>query len=76
MLPCIFVLLACVNYLKTHSIEMAFHGHIGEFNPSSDSWSDYIERLDEYFTANDITPEDTTKRRAILLSACGTETYI
>ena len=54
---------------------MAFHGHIGEFNPSSDSWSEYIERLDEYFMASDIAPEDVTKRRAILLSACGTETY-
>ena len=31
--------------------------------------------MDEYFTANDIAPEDVTKWRAILLSACGTETY-
>ena len=53
---------------------MAFQGHICEFNPSSDSWSDYIERLEEYFMANDIALEDVTKRRAILLSACGTET--
>ena len=43
---------------------MASHGHIGEYSPKTDSWSDNIERL-----------EQTGKRRAILLSSCGSDTY-
>ena len=36
-------------------------------------WSEYIERLGHYFTANDIVSED--KWRAILLNAVGPSTY-
>ena len=41
----------------------------------TDSWFDYIEMLEQYFTANDIASEQTDKRRAILLSSCGSITY-
>ena len=38
-----------------------------------DDWSQYIERLGHYFSANDIT--DISKQKSILLSAVGAETY-
>ena len=33
---------------------MATHGAVGEFDASQDDWSAYLERLEEYFVANDI----------------------
>ena len=44
----------------------------GEFDPSKEDWSSYIERLTEYFEANNIEQE---RDRAALLSVCGAETY-
>lgn len=52
---------------------MASHGRIGEFNPQREDWTSYIERLKEYFIANDL--EEATKQKAILLSVVGAETY-
>jgi hypothetical protein len=43
------------------------------FNPSQDDWCEYIERLEHYFTANDIASSE--KRRTILLNAVGASTY-
>ena len=48
-------------------------GHIGEFHSASEDWISYTERLELYFVANGI--KDATKRRAILLSVCGSSTY-
>ena len=49
------------------------HGTVGEFDSSREDWSAYSERLEFYFEANGVdTPE---KRRAVLLSVCGPETY-
>ena len=48
---------------------MASHGRIGEFNPQREDWTSYIERLKEYFIANDL--EEATKQKAILLSVVG-----
>ena len=48
-------------------------GHIGEFHSDSEDWISYTERLELYFVANGI--EDATKRRAMLLSVCGSSTY-
>lgn len=48
-------------------------GHLGDFHPESEDWISYTERLEFYFVANGI--EDPTKRRAILLSVCGSSTY-
>ena len=51
---------------------MATHGSLGEFNPTRNDWTSYAERLELYFTANDITER---KQQAILLSVCGAEMY-
>ena len=52
---------------------MATHGKIGEFNSQREDWMAYSERLEEYFIANDI--ESADKKKAILLSVVGAETY-
>ena len=52
---------------------MAVYGKIDEFNIEDDSWSDYMERLEHYFYANDI--EDGKKKAAIFLTVVGSKTY-
>ena len=52
---------------------MATHSRLDEFNEGQEEWRSYMERVDNYFTANDIV--DTDKKRANLLSACGAQTY-
>ncbi|MCG8621565.1 MAG: hypothetical protein MJE68_06135 [Proteobacteria bacterium] len=52
---------------------MATHGSVSAYDRSKEDWTSYIERLNFYFAANDVTAE--TKKRAILLSVCGASTY-
>ncbi|KAK2549295.1 hypothetical protein P5673_030286 [Acropora cervicornis] len=52
---------------------MATYGKIGEFKESEESWTHYIERLEQYFLANEV--DEVGKKRAILLSVCGSKTY-
>ena len=52
---------------------MATHGQMGEFNSQREDWMSYSERLQEYFTANDI--KSAEKKKVILLSVVGSETY-
>ena len=52
---------------------MATHGQMGEFNSQREDWMSYSERLQEYFTANNI--KSAKKKKAILLSMVGAETY-
>lgn len=52
---------------------MATYGTVGEFKESEESWTQYAERLEQYFAANEI--KDAKKQRAILLSVCGSKTY-
>ena len=52
---------------------MSTHGSVKNFNPQSDDWPTYIERLEHYFVANDVT--EAAKKRSILLMVCGTPTY-
>ena len=52
---------------------MSSHGRLPEFTGSATEWDVFAEQLSFYFTANGITDGD--KKRAILLSACGTTTY-
>ena len=52
---------------------MAKHGSLSEFNSALEDWKTYVERLEQYFAANDVTAAG--KKRAILLSACGASTY-
>ena len=54
---------------------VATHGTIGVFQQGQEEWVSYTERLELYFTANKIRADATEQRRAILLSACGPETY-
>ena len=51
----------------------AVHGSIGPFGSSSEDWTSYTERLQQYFIANDVADGD--KKRALLLSNCGPQTY-
>ena len=53
--------------------EMATHGSLGEFDGNQEEWTSYMERMDQYFTANNIT--NPVKMYAILLSSCGSSTY-
>ena len=52
---------------------MATYGNVGDFKESEEWWTQYAERLEQHFAANEI--KDTTERRAILLSVCGCKTY-
>ena len=49
------------------------HGHLPMFSGSAAEWDVFAEQLTYYFVANGI--DDADKKRAILLSACGTITY-
>ena len=52
---------------------MATHGKLAEFDPSLEAWTSYAERLEFYFTANDIT--EAVKKRAILITALSPSTF-
>ena len=49
------------------------HGFVASFEEGQEEWSEYVERLDHYFVANDI--DSDAKRKAILLNAVGAQTY-
>ena len=49
------------------------YGRLGEYNPESDDWTEHVEQMEHFFAANDIEAEP--KKKAILLSSCGTKTY-
>ena len=51
---------------------MARFGSISTFHSSEGDWKSYMERLNQYLAANDITEPD--KKRAILLSSVGAAT--
>ena len=51
----------------------SIHGHLPMFSDSAAEWDVFAEQLTYYFVANGI--DDADKKRAILLSACGTITY-
>ena len=49
------------------------HGHLPQFSGNASKWDVFAEQLSYYLVANEI--EDAAKKRALLLSACGTSTY-
>ena len=53
--------------------KMAKYGFLGWFNLTDGDWKSYVERAKQYFAANEITSD--TKQWAVLLSACGNNTY-
>uniref|UniRef100_A0A6B0V5U0 Putative tick transposon n=1 Tax=Ixodes ricinus TaxID=34613 RepID=A0A6B0V5U0_IXORI len=52
--------------------DSAHHGRIPEFFPGG-NWSSWLERLEFYFEAKNIT--SSAKKRAVLLTSCGESTY-
>jgi len=52
---------------------MVTFGKVEYFDGTSETWSSYIERMDQYFVANDIV--NGPKKRAILLSCYGPKAY-
>ena len=42
---------------------VGLHGAVVPFNPDQDDWSEYVERVEHYFAANDIVSAD--KQHAI-----------
>ena len=48
-------------------------GAIESFDLERDNWLAYIERIEQYFIANEITTEE--KKRGVLLTVIGSETY-
>ncbi len=48
-------------------------GTMGEFDPNTDEWLQYKERLVQFFIANSITVNE--KKRAVFLSVVGAETF-
>ena len=52
---------------------MATHGKVGEFVSGKEDWKSYVERLRQYFAANNI--ENAGKQRAILISCSRAATY-
>ena len=47
-------------------------GTMDPFDPDIDNWSAYLERLKQFFVANDIADR---KKRAVLLTVIGTKAY-
>jgi len=52
---------------------MAAHSTISEFSSAQETWTPYIECLEQYLAANKV--EDADQHRALLLSVCGPATY-
>lgn len=51
-------------------------GHIGAFDLSEEEWPQYVERLEQFLEANDVTgDEKAAKRRATFLSVIGRSAY-
>ncbi|CAG2249537.1 unnamed protein product [Mytilus edulis] len=51
---------------------MPTYGKLDSFDESED-WTQYVERMEHYFNANEIDEED--QKRDIFLSVCGKNTY-
>ena len=47
-------------------------GFMDAYNPDTDDWSAYVERLDLFFLANEIKDD---KKVAVLLTVLGTKAY-
>ena len=55
---------------------MAGLGKREYFDPQTEDWTRYVERVNKFFEANDLTGEDkAVKRRATLLTLIGPTTY-
>ncbi len=51
-------------------------GKIGPFDPQEEGWPYYVERLEEFFEANDITGDrNASKKRSVFISVMGPRSY-
>ena len=48
------------------------YGNIGKFNQALENWEAYIERMEQYFVANEVILD---AKKAILLNTCIPSTY-
>ena len=54
----------------------ALLGHIEQFDPAVEQWTQYVERLEQFFVANDIIGDNkAVKWRANFLSVVGHNAY-
>ena len=54
---------------------MATLGILHEYSDGED-WADFVERLDQYFVANNMAAVgDATRRHAVLLTVCRQKVY-
>ena len=60
-------------HLATRITMATSHGQLTTFSGNPDNWEAFIEQLESYFAANDITAAG--KKRGILLSSCGMAAY-
>ena len=51
---------------------MSYLRNVGEFNKNKEEWQLYVDRLEQFFAANDIANE---KKVPLMLSVIGAETY-
>ena len=58
--------------VATRMAEKPIIGAMDKFNPDTDDWSAYVERLDSFFLANEIKDE---KKVALLVTVLGTKSY-
>ena len=58
---------------RSESAVMAMQGSIGQYCLDVEVWLAYADRLVHYFVANEVA--NGSKKRGILLSACGPSTY-
>ena len=52
---------------------MSLLGSLEKFDLRTDNWLEYVERIEQYFIANAIDTDE--KKRGILLTVIGSETY-
>ena len=58
------------------SESIALLGKIEQYNPKQEEWPQYVERLEQFFEANDLTGDSKAdKRRATFLSVIGPAPY-
>ena len=62
----------------THCIEMAqaLWGSIEHFDPPTEGWQEYVERIEYLFEVNGLTGEDkASQRRSMFLTLVGPATF-
>ena len=56
-LPCSVIIFGDEGSKVTFDVVMATFGTVGAFNEGVDTWERYVDRLSQYFEANEITED-------------------